>query len=52
MGCDVACENLTETALLLGISKPAASRRYRKALDRLREILYRVPDFAELLDAM
>ena len=36
-----------ETAELLGIQPPAASKRYVRALARLKEILETVPGFAE-----
>jgi RNA polymerase sigma-70 factor, ECF subfamily len=37
----------TETAELLGIQPPAASKRYVRALARLKEILEIIPGFAE-----
>jgi RNA polymerase sigma-70 factor (ECF subfamily) len=37
----------TETAELLGIQPPAASKRYVRALARLKEILETIPGFAE-----
>jgi RNA polymerase sigma-70 factor (ECF subfamily) len=43
-------ETLTnaETATVLGIKKSAASNRYIRALERLRDILSGLPDFADL----
>ena len=37
-----------ETAAVLGIKKSAASNRYIRALERLKEMLAGLPDFAEL----
>jgi RNA polymerase sigma-70 factor (ECF subfamily) len=37
-----------ETAELLGIKKSAASNRYIRALERLKDLLSELPDFAEL----
>jgi RNA polymerase sigma-70 factor (ECF subfamily) len=37
-----------ETAQVLGLKKTAASNRYVRALERLKEILAAIPDFAEL----
>lgn len=37
----------SETAALLGIQPPAASKRYVRALARLKEILETIPGFAE-----
>ena len=36
-----------ETAEVLGIKKSAASNRYVRALERLKDILAGLPDFAE-----
>lgn len=37
-----------ETAVVLGIKKSAASNRYVRALERLKDILATLPDFADL----
>jgi RNA polymerase sigma-70 factor (ECF subfamily) len=37
-----------ETALVLGIKKSAASNRYIRALERLKDILSGLPEFADL----